>query len=637
MIALAILVSEVATDSASGKTDARLDAGLRTATNLYDQAQAEAGRAAEAVAAELAADPAAASALASGSEARIEALARAYARGRGIVSLGLEGSGGASASAGDPGSVASVSTALVAAGGEAIGAVRASTTTSRELVERIERTTGERAALVGPRVTGLAPIEPGALPDPGDSAQVEISGEERRVAATEPLGGEGTRIAIVAPVEGAGFLASEPGVAIIVAVFFVVALFAVLFIFRSLQGHVRQMLDAARRIGAGDFSSRVPVTGRDEMAGLANELNRMSGRLGDQMDELRRQRVEIERSVRRIGEAFASGLDRDALLAALVETAVAACEAEYGLVALRGHAGAQAEAGEATEAGSEVALAAERRALRAGGPIEAERGGAFALSSPLGRIGGSDRPVGAMTIVRRGRPFTSGERELFTYLLGQASTSVENVALHELVSEQAVTDDLTGLANVRAFRQVVAKEASRATRFGHDLSVLFCDLDDFKRINDTHGHPQGDAVLRAVGHVLASESRGSDEPARYGGEEFAVALPETGAQGAFEVAERIRAAVAERSIALLDGTGAVRVTVSIGVATAPPGAVDVGELVAAADAALYEAKRTGKNRVCAATPRPGGPGTGAGAADREGTEAQTAKIGTIRGIRRTST
>ena len=134
-----------------------------------------------------------------------------------------------------------------------------------------------------------------------------------------------------------------------------------------------------------------------------------------------------------------------------------------------------------------------------------------------------------MTIARAGRPFNSTEREVFLYLVGQAAASVENVALHELVSEQAVTDDLTGLANNRAFHELMDKEAARARRFGHDLSLLILDIDDFKRVNDTYGHPQGDAVLKAIGRILADESRGIDVPARYGGEEFVVALPETDA------------------------------------------------------------------------------------------------------------
>jgi diguanylate cyclase (GGDEF)-like protein len=336
------------------------------------------------------------------------------------------------------------------------------------------------------------------------------------------------------------------------------------------------------------------------MAGLASEFNRMSDRLGEQMDQLRRQRIEIEKSVQRIGEAFASGLDRQALLTILVETAVGTCEADYGLVALSGQVGAEAEAGRRTEAMSDAALAAEERALREASAVEEERDGAFALSSALGALGASGEPVGAMTIARESGPFNATEREVFLYLLGQAAASVENVALHELVAEQAVTDELTGLPNKRAFQEAMRKESARAARFKHDLSLVILDIDNFKQVNDTHGHLQGDEVLRVIGKILAEESRGIDTPARYGGEEFVVALPETDREGALEVAERIRERIEAVVIPMVEGDGEMRITASIGSATMPAPPADVQDLVAAADGALYEAKRGGKNRVVVA-------------------------------------
>jgi diguanylate cyclase (GGDEF)-like protein len=173
---------------------------------------------------------------------------------------------------------------------------------------------------------------------------------------------------------------------------------------------------------------------------------------------------------------------------------------------------------------------------------------------------------------------------------------------HELVSEQAVTDDLTGLSNKRRFRELLDKEAARAGRFGHELSLLMLDIDDFKSVNDTHGHLQGDEVLRGVARALDSESRGVDEPARYGGEEFAIALPETGLEGALEVGERIRARIAGQEVERLDGEGKISVTASLGAATMANGDQDVEALIAAADAALYEAKAAGKDRVVGAKP-----------------------------------
>ncbi len=208
--------------------------------------------------------------------------------------------------------------------------------------------------------------------------------------------------------------------------------------------------------------------------------------------------------------------------------------------------------------------------------------------------------VGVMTVARRGEQFTPAQREVFLYLAGQVSSSIENIALHEKVSEQAVTDELTGLSNNRRFQELITKEAERAGRFGHELSLIMLDLDDFKQINDTYGHLQGDNVLRMVGRVLHLESRGVDEPARYGGEEFVVALPETGLEGALDLAERIRARIESERVSRAGGAGAVNITASIGAASMPGSADGAQALIAAADAALYEAKRAGKNRVASA-------------------------------------
>jgi two-component system cell cycle response regulator len=603
MGALAVLVSQIASDSATGKADARLDTGLSTATTLFEQQQAEAREAAGSIADKIARDPAAGTALQSGDQSEIRALAGRLRHEDGVKAVTLTAASGGEVAVGPRRTVAGASVDLVSSSGDGLGTVTVSTTTPESYLGTVAEMTGEDAALVGrsARIAGTVPVHEADLPESGDAADFEEDGDDLRVAATEPLGEERVRVALFAPVEGEGFITSRPTLAIALLAFFAIALLAVAATLRSLQGYVRDMLAAARRIGEGDFSRAVPVSGRDEMAGLANEFNKMSDRLSEQMDQLRRQRIEIEKSVRRVGEAFASGLDRQALLAILVETAVGTCEADYGLVALSGHVGAEAEYGTPTDDVQEAALAAEQGALRDPGPVEESHGSAYAFASSLGRIGQAGAPVGAMTVARSGRPFTPTEREVFLYLVGQAAASVENLALHELVSEQASTDDLTGLANKRAFREMIDREAARAARFRHDVSLLMLDIDDFKQINDTHGHLQGDAVLRAIGRVLTAESRGIDLPARYGGEEFVVALPETDTEGAAEVAERIRARVEAQRIPVLDGRRELRITASLGVASAPGEAAAVQELIAAADAALYEAKRAGKNRVAVAT------------------------------------
>lgn len=163
----------------------------------------------------------------------------------------------------------------------------------------------------------------------------------------------------------------------------------------------------------------------------------------------------------------------------------------------------------------------------------------------------------------------------------------------------SVRDQLTGLYNHREFYRLLGEELARSLRYGHQVSLLMLDIDYFKRVNDTYGHLAGDQVLRRLPELIRGQLRASDIPCRYGGEEFGVILPETAGAQALEVAERIRSVVAGEPIALPDG-GSLRLTVSLGIATFPGGRANEERLVSAADLALYQAKRTGRNRICVA-------------------------------------
>ena len=594
MVVIAVLASRTADDASSGKADARLFAGLETASSLYE---AEARRAQEA-AEEIGTDVELAAAVRAQDPEAAQAVAERLASENGVESLVLRGEGGELASVGGA-PFAPARIELTDDSGETAGELTVSTSDPEAYLAELEELTGRRAALY---VQGQPSVTVGdeSVDVPAEGgADVTLEGREQRVLTGDLPDEEGQRVALFGPVEEEGVLASSPAVLAVLAVIFLIAVVFVLSIRRTLSGQVAAMLEAAKRLGDGDFSRKVPVTGgkNDEMAGLATEFNRMSERLEGQMEELRRQQVEIDRSVRRIGEAFASGLDRDGLLEIVIETAVSACRAEYGLVALSGLGGTEIESGTATEALADAALEAESQAGRSDGLVELAEIDAHALACSLRRIGAPGEELGVMTIARAATPFGDAERDVFRYLIGQASASIENVALHEMVSEQAVTDELTGLANNRAFRDAAQKEAARAARFSHPLSLLMLDIDDFKKVNDTHGHLQGDEVLRRIGSILRAESRGIDEPARYGGEEFAVALPETGSEGAVEVAERIRVRIEAEQVPFIGRDGMMRITASLGVASIPDSASSVQALVAAADAALYAAKRGGKNRV----------------------------------------
>ena len=185
----------------------------------------------------------------------------------------------------------------------------------------------------------------------------------------------------------------------------------------------------------------------------------------------------------------------------------------------------------------------------------------------------------------------------------QAVTAIENARSYADAREQSVRDGLTGAYNHRHFQESLQKEIGRAERRARPLTALMLDIDDFKAINDRYGHPVGDAILQRIVAEIRNEIRGDmDLLARYGGEEFAVILPETPVEEGAEVAERIRRRIDERLFRPPDSNDILRATVSIGLATYPIDAASKKELIEKADAALYRAKRGGKNAV-ATTPR----------------------------------
>ncbi len=177
-------------------------------------------------------------------------------------------------------------------------------------------------------------------------------------------------------------------------------------------------------------------------------------------------------------------------------------------------------------------------------------------------------------------------------LSGLDSDRREARVLARRLEREAMTDPLTGIGNRRMFNRLLEKEWHRCQRHGSALSLVLFDVDHFKRINDRWGHPKGDAVLRSLAALIERQLRGCDTVCRWGGEEFAVLLPETDADGAWKLAERLRRAAEDAELAGL------RVTISLGAAQCAPGE-RIPEWIARADRALYAAKQAGRNRaVC---------------------------------------
>jgi two-component system, cell cycle response regulator len=212
--------------------------------------------------------------------------------------------------------------------------------------------------------------------------------------------------------------------------------------------------------------------------------------------------------------------------------------------------------------------------------------------------------VGHVTLAAgagRHEPFSPEEVELFRIFILQGEASIKNLVLFDRVKRMAIRDALTGLYNYGYFKEALHYEVEKSRRYKTPLSLLFLDIDDFKRVNDTLGHLQGDKIMRQVGAILKKGIRQADLLCRYGGDEFVMLLSQTPPDQAMILAERLRLRIVQSSMNSLEQ--GLRVTVSIGVAGLQPEMTTEG-LVKAADDFHYRAKQGGKNRVAGPIPFP---------------------------------
>jgi len=216
------------------------------------------------------------------------------------------------------------------------------------------------------------------------------------------------------------------------------------------------------------------------------------------------------------------------------------------------------------------------------------------IAAPLG----VDRCRGLVLVESRNTDaYDEDSRELTGRLCTSAGLAIEKMIVFEKANALATHDGLTGLFNHRTFQQLLADEITRAIRYNEPVSLIICDIDFFKKVNDTYGHPFGDVVLRGVAALLENSVRQDiDTVARYGGEEFALILVKTDSKGACETAERIRSAIERQSFSARSGVE-VRVSMSFGIAEYRKHARQINELIGKADKALYRAKENGRNRV----------------------------------------
>lgn len=329
------------------------------------------------------------------------------------------------------------------------------------------------------------------------------------------------------------------------------------------------------------------------------------------MDDARAQLRGFREALSRLGEVLASTRDRQTMIAGLLETTTTYLGAATGAFYV-GVAGSERlrtveTAGTVTGAGE---LAGADRGLAgaaalAGGALVWPRDGDAARPSarePDAGAGAMAMPLrsgshhyGVLAYYGREVPFDDEDVDSVGILVRQAETAIENSFLYEEAVRLSLTDGMTGLWNRRNFDLRLESELSRAIRFSEPFAVMFVELDQMKAVNDGHGHQAGDTVLIELARRLTEAVREVDLVARWGGDEFTLLLPKTALPGALLLAEKIRAAVSNAPFVI--DTGALDITISVGVAAYPEHGAAGKDLVAAADAAMYRAKAGGRNRV----------------------------------------
>jgi diguanylate cyclase (GGDEF)-like protein len=557
----------LATRSETRRADARLEAGLRATLGAYADELGNASEAAE----RLARDAELQQALRRGDARALRDM------GHAATSYPVRVERGAPTLAPEPRDLAVERRVKVRDRGQVIGTVVVTVPVDEALLRRARPRAGLKREdlLVAVRGDKIVLGGPGLVNRPltvpaGDASKREVADAPYRVLRTavlpEPAG---LSFAVLAPQTQIDAATDSLKRRLLIGLLglLVVIGFCAYLMSRSIVRMLGRFADAAYSIARGRLSERVPVRGRDEFAQLGRAFNEMAKQLESRLVELEAERVRLREATGRFGQALAATHDVDQLLMVVVETAVEATGAHGGAV-----------------------LGPNGELVRAGNPdIGTQR-----IRLPL-----VVRKESFGLLVLSGASFDDEQRDTAAMLAGQAVVALENVLLHRAVERQASLDGLTGLANRRAAQEALHAELSRAARFGGDLALVIADLDGFKGVNDQFGHPVGDAVLREFAETLRATVREVDVAGRWGGEEFAVVLPGTDSGGGAQLAERVRSAFEQRPVLSPDGTP-IPVTASFGVAAYPAHAGEEA-LVAAADAALYEAKRAGKNRVVTAT------------------------------------
>lgn len=396
----------------------------------------------------------------------------------------------------------------------------------------------------------------------------------------------------------------------VIGVSLVLGAWAVFLARRKVTTPLRNLVSAAREIAGGAYDRRVAVASADEVGLLGGAFNDMA----EEIQERTRELTVLQEAISDV----ASSLEIEALLSKLAWHAGILVRAELAaLVVLDPETGEirhfksnippEAFPVETMPSGRGLlgVILKEGVSLRVEDAAKDQRFGGLPPGHPeIRNLLGvplllRDKLVGELLVANKegGGPFTMADESLLTALAFQSASSLENARLHARAVELATTDGLTGLSNRRAFQVRIEEEVDRSERYQHPFTLMILDIDRFKNINDTHGHPAGDVVLRELARLLKAAVRTVDFVARYGGEEFVILLPETGGTHAREIGERIRTRTSKMPVTLPDGKE-ISFTISLGVACYPSCGRKASEIVERADQALYIAKQSGRDRVC---------------------------------------
>ena len=464
-------------------------------------------------------------------------------------------------------------------------------------------------------VSGNGLVVAASHPQPADRVQRLVRGgtEDGVVAGYVPPGpNRPFGVLVILPAAQGSNVLLQGGVIIALALLAAIGIAVVSA--RTTTRPLAELGDAATRIAGGDLSTTIEVRSpKDEVGRLAIAFNAMTDELRGYVGELQASHDELQSGLSRLGDTLSSTHDLDRILNVVLESAMAATRATGGMLLLLSAEEETLSVSASRGVNIPVDLQLKLgdgitgRVARSGAPLRGVIGtGRGELRAGPGEpratsviavpLKSSGSVIGVLDLFGSNKPEGFDDNDLATIqtFAGQATVAIDNVLLHEETQLLAITDALTGLPNYRHFAMTLAKEIERSSRFDRPLALLMLDLDLFKGVNDTFGHQRGDAVLIEVAGRILAKCRDVDTVCRYGGEEFVVILPETDAEGAAKLAERICTAVRRKPFGPA-GVPPVHLTVSIGISVFPSHGTTTSLLLRCADDALYEVKEAGRN------------------------------------------